>query len=480
MIERRNSVGRAAGWSTAGALIRMALNFIGMVILARLVAPEEFGVFAVASSLVLLVAYLAEIGSSWALVQRAEVRPDHAGSALIFAGGCALAAGAGLVLFSGVIADLMNMPSLQGALMFMALVIPIQAASGVPRALLKRDLAFDRLVRVDLAAAIAGLAAGLAHAWYNPSVISLLTQAIIYQVALALGLWSRRARQAIGHPSLRAFRELLSFAGGQTLYEFLMLLAKNLDTFLIARLVGAAPLGLYSRAFALMFTPLGQVYTAVGSVAFSAMSRNQHDRIALRRIHVRFFTGSLLGIAIPLAVFSAFSTDFVVVILGSEWKGSGPVLGVLAIAAALQVLYANMVWVLQATARLRAQLMSGALLAAGNVFGFILAAFSRDLTHFAIAYIFGIVLALIYVIRPVVLMLGAPLVWYLCAILFMGLATLLGKAAHAALEQLFENPLERLIGFVLTTATIAAFSLVLFRSRVRDLVNVAKVGEGQE
>lgn len=203
------SVARATAWSMTGALARMAINFTGMIILARLIAPESFGVFAVASSLVLLVAYLSEIGSSWALIQHKETRPEHAGSALVLALGTSVALGSLVALSAEVLADLFSMPELQEAITLMCLIIPLQAASGVPRALLRRSMNFRRLVRVDLVAAVIGLACGIAHALAAPSYVSLLIQAMTYQLVVAFGLWTKQARNAVGRPSKKGLSRIV-------------------------------------------------------------------------------------------------------------------------------------------------------------------------------------------------------------------------------------------------------------------------------
>lgn len=469
--EKRPSVARATAWSTAGALMRMTINFAGMVILARLVAPQAFGVFAVASSLVLLVAYLSEIGSSWALIQHERIRPDHAGSALVLALGTSAAVSSLLALSADPLADFMRMPDLQLAILAMCLIIPIQAASGIPRALLRRAMNFGRLVRVDVVAAMTGLVCGLAHALTAPSYLSLLIQAMTYQTVLAFGLWTKQARSAVGRPTKKGYRELLAFAGGQTFYEVMMVVAKNLDTFLIARLVGAVPLGLYSRAFALIFTPLGQVYTALGSVAFSAMSRHQDEPAKLHVIHRKFLLGCIAGFALPLSVFAAFSSEFVVVVLGEAWSDSAPVLGVLAVAAALQVIYANLLWVLQATAQLQTQIRAGALLASVNVVGFVVAASTKELTHFAIAYVAGTAAALGYALRALARTLGISVKSYAGGIGLVVLGVPMGQCLHFALGELFTSPAGVLGGYVLVTLIVILGIAIVFRKQVLIVMN---------
>ncbi|QSR32850.1 hypothetical protein CFI00_20575 [Nocardioides sp. S5] len=468
LIEEQPSVVRATAWSTSGAVARMILNLAGMVILARLVAPESFGLFAVSSSLVLIVAYLSEIGSSWALVQHKAIRAEHVGSALILALGAAAALSSTLAITAGGVARFMQMPELQEAILAMCLIIPVQAASGVPRALLRRAMNFGRLVRVDLVAAGTGLVCGLTHALLAPSYWSLVVQAIVYQLVLAGGLWTKSARSAVGRPSRRGCSDLFAFARGQTLHEAMMLVSKNLDTFLIARTLGAGPLGLYSRAFALIFSPLGQVYTAVGSVAFSAMSRHQNERSQIRAVHRRFLIACIAGFSVPLMVVSSFSGELVAVVLGEPWSGAAPLLGVLAVAAAFQVIYANMLWVLQATAQLQAQIRAGALLTAVNVGGFVVATYTQQLIHFGIAYIGGAVAALIYVLRALLRTNGLPFRFYAGAIGLTLISWPVGQLLHAALTSLYDSPLAVIAGLL----GLAVLAIVLAAASLRSHVNI--------
>lgn len=459
-------LGRAATLTSSGALLRLVLNFGGMLVLARLIAPTEFGVYAFVSGIVLLIAYLSEIGSSWALLQFKTFRPDHAGSALALALSLASVASLAVVALAHPLAEYMEMPAARGVLITMCLVVPIQAASGVPRALLRRRFEFGRLVRVDLSAAVVALFAGLLHAWIYASVYSLVVQAVVYQLTTSVGLWRRTRREELGRPSRAGIRDLVAFAGAHSLYELLMFVSKNADTFMVAKALGAGALGVYSRAFALVFTPLGQVYTAIGTVAFSAMSRVQDDNAALLGLHRRFIVVCVLGIAVPLASLSPFADEFVLILLGDPWRDAGPVLELLLLAVAVQVMYANLLWVLQATAQLKVQIHAGVILAVVNVAGFVVGLVRESLTVFALAYVVSSLTSLAYVGWRTHLTLKVGLRFYGGLFGAMCLAWGLAQGLHSASASVLDGPWRVMGVWAAFGVLVGAVMSVVFKRQV--------------
>ena len=123
---------------------------------------------------------------------------------------------------------------------------------------------------------------------------------------------------------------MMHFGGTLTLNSLLAYLAYNAEKILIGRYWGADAIGIYGRAYQLINIPTDNLNTAVGEVAFSALSRLQHD---LERLKSYFLKGYslVLGLTIPITIACAlFPDDIIRVLLGSKWGGAAPIFRLLA------------------------------------------------------------------------------------------------------------------------------------------------------
>ena len=105
-----------------------------------------------------------------------------------------------------------------------------------------------------------------------------------------------------------------------TLSSLVNYVAYNAEKVLIGRFWGADAIGIYGRAYQLVNIPTEQLSSAVGEVAFSALSRLQDDPIRLRRYFSKGFS-LLLGLALPITIACVlFADELVFVVLGPKWK----------------------------------------------------------------------------------------------------------------------------------------------------------------
>ena len=140
-LKRRSIKGFA--WAAGESVGVAAISLITFIVLARLLEPQDFGIFALASVFIFFCNLLIAHGLSDALVQRQDVDDEHFDTAfwstlllsLLLTGGCLLAAGPA--------AALLKEPGLAQVLPWLALSLPLGAASTVQMAIFRRDMRFD-------------------------------------------------------------------------------------------------------------------------------------------------------------------------------------------------------------------------------------------------------------------------------------------------------------------------------------------------
>src|SRR5215216_4126790 len=173
----QGNLGRAAvrglAWTMLRSVSSRVIGSVVFVVLARLLDPKAFGTFALASVFVVLISLLVESGFGEALIQRKEVTPRDLNTAFLVSN----VTGVGLALLmtacSGPLSALFDQPELGPVLRVLSLVFVFAALASVPQALLKRELAFQKIALRGLVATLVGGAVGVAMAFAGFGVWSL-------------------------------------------------------------------------------------------------------------------------------------------------------------------------------------------------------------------------------------------------------------------------------------------------------------------
>jgi PST family polysaccharide transporter len=122
----------------------------------------------------------------------------------------------------------------------------------------------------------------------------------------------------------------MRFGGTLTLISIIMYIAYNLEKVLLGRFWGAAAVGIYGRAYQVINIPTENLNSAVGEVAFAALSRVQNDPVRFRDYFLKGYS-LVLALTIPITIAVAlFAHDLIFVLLGPKWKDTVQIFRLLA------------------------------------------------------------------------------------------------------------------------------------------------------
>jgi PST family polysaccharide transporter len=327
---------RGVLWST---LERGGSGIISLVVhitLARLLAPEAFGLVAMAYVTINLLGLFKDQGFEEAIIQRAELDDAHLDVALwsLVALSTVLTV-AGLVA-SPFIADFFGEPRLTEVLSALMLTIPMLSIQSVPTALLQREMRFRTLsIRSLIASGISGVVA-IVMAATGYGVWSLVAKYLLHQLVGAIILWSAADWWPRLRFSRRHLRELITFGATITVTRVINYFNRNLDDILIGRFLGPEALGYYSIAYEILLGLTNVLSRTFSAVAFPTFSRLQDDITRLREAFLEaVHTISLLAFPV-FSLFAAVAPDLIVVVFGEKWLPSAPVARVLALIGIMQ------------------------------------------------------------------------------------------------------------------------------------------------
>lgn len=331
------NVGSAVRWSVLNSLFSR-LSQVGVgIVLARLIAPDQFGVYAAALVVLNIVISVSEMGVSVALIRNPgdirAIAPTVTTLSVASGTSLALLCSAGAPWF----ARALNAPAATGLIRVMSLALVIAGASAVPAAMLQRSFRQDHKLAADAASFVVGTATALGLALAGFGAWSLAWSRVAANATSAVLLFIlTKERYRPGFDPKQA-RALLAFGlplAGSSLLVFAVL---NLDYIVIGSVLNPVALGLYLLAFNLSSWPVGAFSMPVRSVALPAFARLQDEPDRFLRAFARAMR--LLALfTIPTCVLLAGLGDPLVrFVYGRRWAPAAAPLALLVVLSAARV-----------------------------------------------------------------------------------------------------------------------------------------------
>lgn len=325
----------AVWWSTLEILARYGVQFVVMVVLARLLTPDDFGLIAMLLVFTSIGTLLVDSGFGTALIQRQHTTADDETTVFIFTACAGIVTATVLMLAAPTIAVFFNQPKLIELTRVMAVVLPLGAFAAVPDALLTMSLDFKARARAEVVASLCSGAVAVALALRGFGVWSLAWQSIVSIGVRGILLWIYSGWRPRGHYRAASFRSLFGFGGYMLLSGVLSAVAVRLQSLMIGKLFDSSALGYYTLAQNTQSAPssfMGQVLSRVGLPVFSTLAHDREKLVAALRSSLRMamfmFVPCMVGIAVV-------ARPLIDMLYGARWGHAAPILSVLALGATL-------------------------------------------------------------------------------------------------------------------------------------------------
>lgn len=339
------SASRGASVTILGQIVRIAIQLGGIMILARLLTPTDYGLLAMVTAIIGVGELVRDFGLGSAAIQARTLSRGQKNNLFW------LNSGIGLLLMlitigaSWLIADFYDDPRLQPITAALSVTFLLNGVSTQFRAHMSRSLRFGRLVLVETGAQSVALAVGIGLALTGAGYWSLVGQSVAQTVA-ALALLVFLTGWLPGWVSRREpMRGLLSYGSNMFGTQLLAYASRNVDSIVIGARFGPGPLGIYNRAFQLMMLPLLQLNAPSTRVALPILSRLQDDRVRYGQF-ITFGQSALLTVlGAALALLGAQAESVVRIMLGPQWLEAVPVFRILLVAGFFQAAGYATYWV---------------------------------------------------------------------------------------------------------------------------------------
>jgi len=325
------------GIATLGAQGLGSLLAIGSIaILARLLTPADFGLVAMVTSLIGILTILKDAGLTMVTVQQDKITHEQVSTLFWINVALSLLITLAIASLAPVIVWFYDEPNLFPITIAVACLFIFDGLAVQHQALLRRQMHFETLARIQVISSSFAVFAAIAAALIGSGYWALLVQSATSQL-ISLALTWRYCRWIPGWPRYDVgIRPLLKFGGYLTGFSFINYFARNADNVLIGKAWGSSELALYSKAYSLLLFPLQQVNGPISAVAIPALSRLQNDPERFREFF-RNVLGIVAFITFPIIAWMIVCRrEIVLLVLGPQWEGAIPIFGIFAISAFFQ------------------------------------------------------------------------------------------------------------------------------------------------
>jgi O-antigen/teichoic acid export membrane protein len=325
----------AGAWMVPWRLAGRGLSIVRIIILARLLTPEAFGIVSIALIVKELLNNLTQFGFGEALIQRKGDIKDYLDTLWIMQVVRGLVLGGILFGIAQFAANYFNAPEAKAIIQVMAITLVVSGFFSSGIIYFYKELQIQKRFIWDLSgdlteiAVTVSMAFVLRNAW--AVVIGAVTSSIVFMiVSFIMTAYRPKLRFEIGKA-----KELFSFGWWALLYSIITYIFINFDTIFVGKILGVVVLGIYTIADKvgnLISVEIGLISNAI---VFPVYSKLQDNNAMLR---LAFFT-SIEGIAlitfpIAVAVF-VLAPDFTPIVFGQQWIKAVPPMQILCIAAAI-------------------------------------------------------------------------------------------------------------------------------------------------
>jgi O-antigen/teichoic acid export membrane protein len=325
--ERTIRAGSARIFAQAASFL---LRIGSLMVLARLLNPHDFGLVGMVTAFTGVLNLFRDFGLSAASVQRASVTEEQTSTLFwinVAVGGILTVVA---VALAPAVGSFYHEPQLVWVTSVVAIGFLLNGAGVQHSALLQRQMHFTALAIIDILSLIVStvIAIGMARAGYGYWALVAMTVSLPLTTTLALWLTTTWVpglpRRGVG------IRSMMRFGGTMTLNGLVMYIASNFEKVLLGRVWGAEAIGIYGRAYQLIRIPTDNLNSAVGEVAFAALSRVQDDPDRLKRYFLKGYS-LVVALTLPITIACAlFADDMIFVLLGPKWKDTAEIFRLLA------------------------------------------------------------------------------------------------------------------------------------------------------
>lgn len=312
--------------SIAAQIGKFLLGLGGMMVFARTVSPQDFGIFSIAI-VIFSFGTLFKDGLAMAVVQRHELSTEQQNSLFWINQIIGLSVACITAVCALILPSFYKAPVLMPLLFGLAFVQLIVFFGNFQVALLRRQMRFGNLGAIEQVSTLVAMSVAIVVALRGGGIWTLFAAHALTMFGTAIGAtfvsgW--RPKSFLIHPDVV---EIFSYGKRVTASDIATFITRNTDRLLIGSFCGATPLGFYDRAYNIMQLPMVQLLGPIGGVAHSSLSKTVTAAPEQYKHDAKNVTSLVAAVGMFLSAYLFVCAGTLIpVVLGSNWLLSIPLL----------------------------------------------------------------------------------------------------------------------------------------------------------
>lgn len=340
-------------WSLVGQLSTIIFQFIGLVILSKMLPASDYGIMGTMFFFMNIADLLIDSGMGGALIYKKS--PTETDFSTLFLFNLLMSVFLYVILFvsSGFIANFYDTPEICSYIKLYGLSIILIALCIVQDCKLKREMKFKELSLITIIASVISLALAVYLAYKGFGVYALILQSLSFLLCRVIGLYLVCGFLKSFSFSKQSFKEQFSFGGWLFLANVVQSACNNIYSNIIPKIGTYTENGYYTQSAKISTVPTNTIAMTVGNVFFPYLASKESEEELVkeaRRIHRKMY-----HLSFPLLfLLPVFSNEIIMIVLGEEWRGASFFLRILLFAGIFDLMVAFMRNLLKSAGKTRA------------------------------------------------------------------------------------------------------------------------------
>ena len=331
-------VSKGALWVTAASICARGLNVISAIILARLLAPEDFGLMAIAMAIIAFSQGTTQTGFESALIQKQDGPEDFLNTAWTFELVRYMVLFLIIFLAAPLFASFFKEPRAVAILRVISLSLVFQGLRNIGVVYFRKNLDFKKQFVMEIVPLIAYISVVIPLAFCLRNVWALVWGSLVITASLCLVSYVMHPYRPHLDFSIKRAKNLFNFGKWILGSSILVMIKQQGMTMFVGRFLGIPILGFYNRAGAFSTMIFQQVNGIVWKVGYPAYSQLQLDPDRFKQAYLKTLQ-LLTFIGIPMAGgLFVLSEDFVHLFLTDKWLPIVPLMQILCLQAMLNLI----------------------------------------------------------------------------------------------------------------------------------------------
>lgn len=308
-------------WTTLTSLVNALLQLLQLIILARFLSVDDFGLMAILMVVIGFSQIFVDFGLSKAIVYKQNISAVQLSTLYWLNILFGLVIFSIILLFTNPIANFYHEPQLKQYISLVSITVVIQSFGLQYRALFQKELNFNLLAKIDILSAFISFVTAISLSFLGYGIYALILPVMVMASlkTILLVVFGYKEHKPKLIFNLSEIKEFISFGAYSTGNGIVSTIATQIDVILIGKFLGTESLGLYSVIKELLLRPAELINPIITKVAFPVMSKVNHDINEVKNIYLKLINYVAL-VNFPIYIASLIlASEIISIFLGEKW-----------------------------------------------------------------------------------------------------------------------------------------------------------------